>query len=476
MRGSGGHIPRAALYLAGVVGAVAFALNAVAVGVPLPWRDEAATHLANQRSIGQLWSMLGHVDAVHGAYYVLVRVWQHLFGGSPVSLRLLSVLAIAVGAALMSLLAAELFGKRAAWWAGMTYAVLPPLTWAATEARSYALSAALVTATMLFFWLSVRKGGWWWVGYAVLAAASVAVFVYSALALVGLAVVGIWLPSRTRIAAALASAAAALAVLPLLIVVPTQTGQVSWLADQTLGVTDIVGRAFWGPVDPATWIGVGLSLAGIGYACWSLRDRALRAPLVGVLAWLVVPSLVLVLLNTQTPAYHPRYVTFSVPALALLGSLPLSRLRSWRAVLAGVVLVAVCAPAFVESRGPDAKQTARPAAAILADLSRPGDGLYIVRYDRHALAWSFPESVAGLRNVGADTRNAWRSVSLKQPSRKVPGIAGRLGSVDRIWVWADGGLRLAQTEEAFARLGYRTTRTVQVSQGYPVTLALLERG
>jgi len=46
------------------------------------WRDETATLSAVQRPFGALISMLGNVDAVHGAYYmiiwVVVRLGPHI--------------------------------------------------------------------------------------------------------------------------------------------------------------------------------------------------------------------------------------------------------------------------------------------------------------------------------------------------------------------------------------------------------------
>ncbi|KOG89382.1 hypothetical protein ADK38_14590, partial [Streptomyces varsoviensis] len=42
------------------------------------WRDEGATFQLARRSLPELWHALGHVDAVHGLYYLLMH-W--LLGG-----------------------------------------------------------------------------------------------------------------------------------------------------------------------------------------------------------------------------------------------------------------------------------------------------------------------------------------------------------------------------------------------------------
>src|ERR1700726_828479 len=44
------------------------------------WRDEAATLSAAQRPFGNLLRTLGNIDAVHGAYYLLIWVMVKLGG------------------------------------------------------------------------------------------------------------------------------------------------------------------------------------------------------------------------------------------------------------------------------------------------------------------------------------------------------------------------------------------------------------
>jgi mannosyltransferase len=459
-----------------VLTALTFCVNLIGLGAPAAWRDEAATWVANQRSVGELLSMLRHMDAVHGTYYLLMRGWQHLFGDSILSLRMLSVVAVAVGAGLATLLAAELFGPVAAPWTGLLYGIVPQLTWAAGEARSYALATTLVTASMLAFWVAVRRRRWWyWALYALAATAAVYVFFYSALAFVGLAVVLVWLPARTRLPAIIATASAALASLPIVLLALGETDQVVWLDAYSFGIQQVLADAFWGRVAWAGWLGVAIMAVTIGFACWHLRDRDLRGRLVGVLGWLVVPSVVLVTTSAFTPVYHPRYVAFCVPALVLLMGLAISRLSGWRRWLALAVVVTACVPSFIDLRSPDGKQTALPAVAELARQSLPGDALYIVRFDRHVMDWSFPGQLPNLTNVGTDTDRKWRSNTLKPPSLPVAKIADRLARHPRVWIFADREIQLSQTEEAFKALGYHATQTIDIVRGAPVTLVLMVR-
>ena len=57
--------------------------------------DEVATRWAASLSLGQLAHLLRNIDAVHGAYYLLMHFWMMLIGGSPTALRVPSVIAMA---------------------------------------------------------------------------------------------------------------------------------------------------------------------------------------------------------------------------------------------------------------------------------------------------------------------------------------------------------------------------------------------
>ena len=83
------------------------------IQVPSFWRDEGATQSATQRSFPELIAMLGHVDAVHGAYYVLMWLEVRLAGHSELALRLPSALAMAAAAALITVTGRRLVSRRA---------------------------------------------------------------------------------------------------------------------------------------------------------------------------------------------------------------------------------------------------------------------------------------------------------------------------------------------------------------------------
>jgi mannosyltransferase len=110
------------------------------------WRDEAATLAAVRRPFGDLVAMLGNVDAVHGAYYMLVWVVVRAGGTSEAVTRLPSALAMAAAAAGVAAIGRRLVSPRAGLTAGLVFAALPKVSWFGQDARSYAMVAALATA------------------------------------------------------------------------------------------------------------------------------------------------------------------------------------------------------------------------------------------------------------------------------------------------------------------------------------------
>ena len=116
------------------------------IQVPSFWRDEGATQSATQRSFTDLITMLGHVDAVHGAYYVVMWLGVRLAGHGELALRLPSALAMAATAALITVTGRRLVSQRAGLAAGLTFAALPAVSWFAQDARPFALETAAAAA------------------------------------------------------------------------------------------------------------------------------------------------------------------------------------------------------------------------------------------------------------------------------------------------------------------------------------------
>src|SRR5690349_3756517 len=84
---------RALLWTSVVMGVFAAVVSATGSWIPSLWGDEAASVLSAMRPPESLVAMLGHVDAVHGAYYFGLQLWVDLFGAEPFAVRLPSAIA-----------------------------------------------------------------------------------------------------------------------------------------------------------------------------------------------------------------------------------------------------------------------------------------------------------------------------------------------------------------------------------------------
>jgi mannosyltransferase len=89
------------------------------------WGDEADTISAVRRSVPQLIHLLGHVDAVHGLYYLLLWPVVQLAGPGEFPARLPSALAVAAAAAGITAIARRLVSRQAGLYASLIFAVLP---------------------------------------------------------------------------------------------------------------------------------------------------------------------------------------------------------------------------------------------------------------------------------------------------------------------------------------------------------------
>ena len=93
------------------------------IGGPSLWRDEAYAKDAIGRPVSQIFALLGHQDAVHGAYYLLMHVIAAAIGTSVTALRFPSLCAMiiataftaAIGRRAAALALAPGAGRAAAW-------------------------------------------------------------------------------------------------------------------------------------------------------------------------------------------------------------------------------------------------------------------------------------------------------------------------------------------------------------------------
>lgn len=452
---------------AAIVGVFAALVSLAGSWIPSLWGDEAASVLSATRPLGSLFAMFLHVDAVHGAYYLGLHEWVRLFGSSPFSVRLPSALAIGACAAAVTWLCGRLTGGGRgssvgfAVLAGVVTAILPRLTYAGEEARSYAFSAMLATLLWVVVVEILRRGmpsrrGW--AVYAAVLAVGVYVFLYLALLVVAVGLVLALAPERRRHLRhwAVASAAGLAATAPLLVLAALEHKQIAFLADRDRVSFDMVLVKMWFGEWPFALIAWALILvAVVGWASALIRRRSapVRLDLETIaLAWLMIPSGTLLLVNALIPGYTPRYGTFAAPAAAMLVAAGIRRIGGIRfsrrmpgALLAGLALVAVlatAAPVYVEQRTPYAKNQSdwNDIAATMEQHAQPGDAIVFddsvrpSRRPRLALDTN-PAPFAGLRDVLVETPYAesdlWNTTTYSIPDAA---RLGRFAGVSRVWL------------------------------------------
>ncbi|WP_328871357.1 glycosyltransferase family 39 protein [Streptomyces sp. NBC_00287] len=444
-------------------------------------RDELVTWDMVGRDTGRILATLGNVDAVHGTYYLLMHGWVELFGDSVLSLRLPSLLAVAVTASVVALLGERLFGYRAGILAGFLFALVPAVSRYGQEARSYALVLlAVALATLLLLRALDRPRSLWrWAGYALalvctgflhLIALSVVLAHVCLLVARGRGERALWWKSG------LALAAVGACVTPLALLGRSQAGrQLYWVpAPDGWALLSLPGGLFASVV-----------CAGALLALALLAPSEHRAALLLCGTWaLLPPALVWAASHGEVSYFRGVYVLFTLPAWALLaGSGLASARRSWKAAAALLVALAVVTL-------PDQRQMRQPlehdapvpldyaaAAKVIERLHRAGDA---VVYDR-ADTWKLDGGVQYY--LPRDLR--LRDVFLARTPAEIDDLYAVqcavpercLGDERRVWLVTQG------TDLAFnaidpAQAGALRSRYV-LSRSTPLTgmtVSLLERG
>ncbi|HZQ30449.1 MAG TPA: glycosyltransferase family 39 protein [Mycobacterium sp.] len=292
---------------------------------PSFWYDEAATISASySRSLGQLWHMLGSVDAVQGLYYVLMHGWFMVFPPTEFWSRAPSGLAVGAAAAGVVVLGRQFSSRTVAVSAGVVCAILPRATWAGIEARPYALSMmAAVWLTVLLVHAVRRDNAWAWLFYGVVLVLSIVLDVYLVLLLLA-HLIFICAARRTRVFVrfAVTSVLAACVLTPFVIEAASQAHQISWIAP--IGrrtIEDVAVQQYFERSPPFAVLSALVVVAAVAsWLCTSARlaegDRRL---LVLATSWLVAPTVVIVAWSALVhPVYTPRYLCFTAPAMALV--------------------------------------------------------------------------------------------------------------------------------------------------------------
>ncbi|MEU6313753.1 hypothetical protein [Streptomyces sp. NPDC047014] len=367
------------------------------------WRDEAATWQVAGRPAGEIWRMLGNVDAVHGLYYLLMHGLFEVFGASTTTLRLPSVLAVAAAAACVALIGRRLAGPAVGLGGGLALGLLPAVQFYLQEGRPYALVAAGagLSTLLLMSLLGTGPGRRVWPRWTAYGAAVLVCALLNWLSLLILpahAVTLWWVRARRGLWPrwAAASAGAVAGALPLVLFSRGQSEQVSWIPPLTWHML----------IGPALLLAVG----GLG----ALADRPARgrlSPAAVGLPLLAVPQLGLIGLSLAQPLFLDRYVLFSMVGLALLIGAGLGAAvracaprfpRAAGLLVPGVVGVAALAllPVELAKRAPASRvDDVLAVAGEVAELKGDGDGVLFLPAARRDTALVSPGAFTGLSDL-----------------------------------------------------------------------------
>ncbi|CAN5292304.1 glycosyltransferase family 39 protein [soil metagenome] len=420
--------------------AIAIVTMVVAVlGIDRPslWYDEAATLSAASRPLSELWAMVHNIDAVHGLYYLVMHCWLAILPSAvhpnELFLRLPSTFAVGLAAAGVVVLGKQLSTRTVALTAGLIFAVLPRVTWAGIEARSYALTmAAAVWLTVMCVVAVRRRAPAIWLMYAVAIVLATVLNVYVLLIVAAHAVVVAFAAERRPRAVVpwvvvpwvVAVGVATLTVTPFLLFSRSQIAQVRWISP--LGwhnVSDVLREQYFDDSVPfAVLAAIVMTAAALLHRPSRLLPENTGRRLVCVAAvWIVVPTAALLVHSAlSTPVYYPRYLSFTAPAMALLlgvSVVALGRSTVRVAVITSLLSIAALPNYVVVQRGPYSKEGMdfSQVADVVAAHATPGDCLALdntamwkpgpIRALTAAEPWAYDKLVDPGRGTRAVDRN-----------------------------------------------------------------------
>ncbi len=364
------------------VAVFAVALCAAGAARPSLWFDEAATISAATRSIPQLWDLIGHIDAVHGLYYLGMHGWFAVFPATEFWSRFSSCLAIGGAAAGVVVLGRQFSGRTVSVCAGVLFAMLPRVTWAGIEARSYSWSTlAAVWLTVLLITAIRRDHRALWAAYGALLVVSTVLNIYVVLIVIphaaALALLG---NRRARVRWAVVSTIAVLIVVPFILWCRSQSFQVGWISPLGLHtVTEVVLEQYFDHSVAFALVAAVMLIAPLVVSRLRPTDSAIRRLAVIAAVWVVAPTAVLLVYSAVAqPLYYPRYLCFTTPAMALLLAVcvvAVARSREWITAALAVFALAATPNYITVQRGPYAKEGMdfSQVADVIAAHSSPGD-------------------------------------------------------------------------------------------------------
>jgi mannosyltransferase len=386
--------PRGGSFDPWAIAAFAAVLSGAWASRPSLWFDEGATISASaSRTLPELWKLLGHIDAVHGLYYLLMHGWFTIFPPTEFWSRMPSALAIGAAAAGVTVFTRQFVpGRATAVCAGVVFAILPRITWAGIEARSYAFAAtAAIWLTVLLVAAVRRNGPRLWLSYALALMLSILLSLnLILLVVVYAAMLPLLAPKNSRKSPvvwwAVSSAVAIGLMTPFMVFAHGQVGQVNWIYPVSWHYAfDIILRQYFDHSVPFAILTAVLIVAAVVAYLKGARGPAgdLRSLLIICATWIVFPTALVVIYSAVSePIYFPRYLILTTPAMAAVMAICIVTIARKPWPIAGVALlfaVAAIPDYLFVQRWPYAKEgwDYSQVADLISSHAAPGDCLMV---------------------------------------------------------------------------------------------------
>lgn len=485
--------PASPLWVAGIPALVTFGAMLYQIGRPSLWQDEVSTLSDTQRTLPEMFRLLGNLDIVHAAYYLFMWAEERVAGSSAVALRFPSAVGMAVAAGVIAMLGLRLVSARAGLAAGLVFAALPQVSWYGQDARDIALDTALATVASYLFIRALEPGPLRrrrLIGYGVVLAvlgllnffcllliAAHAVMLAAQLlrhrraAAAAPAQLNGGVPDRTAapplLGWAVATGVAILVAAPIMVAGWQQRGQINWITPPGTTTLARIGRLIGPP-----WMVVALLAIPVVALCAGAvrggqarlrRDWPSQLLLLSV-PWLLLPAGLLLAASLIHPVFITRYVVFCLPALALLVGTGLAALGRVAGLVALAVVVALGLPMQAKVRAADGHgQNLRVISHFLGTEAHKGDAVYFASRYVRKIAVGYPDGYRHLRDIGLGESaiKAGEPAGVNAPAAVV---RQRLRKVTRLWV-----IRTARDHlPALRKLGFRPVHHWTFSGGYRV--------
>ena len=392
---------------------LAFLLRIAHINGESLWRDEVDTIRFAFVSLDQLIGNITRAGFNGPLYHLLMRGWLSLAGINDFALRYFSLLCGVAQVMVLYALANRLFGRRVAIVAAWLAAIAPALIWYSGEGKMYTLQPLLIGMALYALRRATeaqaaRPAGWWAV-FVIATSLGYYTHLLTPLFLVVAAIFVIaWWPQAKRHwkGLVIALALCTLPYVPLVIwqlplwlrgadsghtAYPLDVMGLSLLYTWTLGLSS---QSPFGIGAQSVWLGIlsYVTVAGLGIAATlSARQRTV----IGVVAWLILPTLLVFLVSTRVAVFQPRYLLWSAPALYLLTALGLVWLWQRGPIVAGLVAIwlavfsgwGIAAQVIYPIR-PDLRGAAQ---ALAAELGPEDRLVFQIPYTRYAFQYYLPQ-------------------------------------------------------------------------------------